>query len=162
MHIAHETAGAARTRSSLRPLFSRRDNEQPKLGQSVSRESKRTSSRHSGARLLARTRNPFRHLLCRSMDSGFALCAPRNDEWSDVTLPQPQLIIPLRRDLIALGAIGRRAAAVAGDDAGLLALDVGIDAGHPGIDLVGQQPLAKRLDVIGPGLNALRRRLQPR
>jgi len=65
-------------------------------------------------------------------------------------LPQPQLIIPLRRDLIASCAIGRGAAAVAGDDAGLLAFDVGVDAGHPGIDLVGQQPDAERLDVIGP------------
>src|SRR5437870_13573015 len=51
-------------------------------------------------------------------------------------LPQPQLIIPLCRHLVASGAIRRRAAAVAGDDTGLLALDVGIDAGHPGIDLV--------------------------
>ncbi len=31
--LAHETAGAARTRHSLRPLFSRRDNEFGKLGQ---------------------------------------------------------------------------------------------------------------------------------
>ena len=77
-------------------------------------------------------------------------------------LPQPQLLIPLRRHLVAPGAVGRRAAAVAGDDAGLLALDVGIDAGHPGIDLVGQQPHAERLDVIGPGFHAFRRRLQPR
>ena len=45
----------------------------------------------------------------------------------------------------------RGAAAVAGDDAGLLALDVGIDAGHPGIDLVRTAALAERLDVIGPG-----------
>src|SRR3954469_8827246 len=53
------------------------------------------------------------------------------------TLPQPQLLIPLRGDLVAPGAICRRAAAVAGDDAGLLSLDVGVDAGHPGIDFVG-------------------------
>src|SRR3954468_24930708 len=77
-------------------------------------------------------------------------------------LPQPQLLIPLRRDLIAPGAVGRCAAAVAGDDAGLLALDVAIDAGHPGIDLVGQQSLAECLDVIGPGFHARWRRLQPR
>src|SRR6188474_1782771 len=59
-------------------------------------------------------------------------------------LPQPQLPIPLRRHLVAPCAIRRRAAAVAGDDAGLLAFDIGIDAGHPGIDLVGQHPLAER------------------
>ncbi|RZN13175.1 hypothetical protein CWO91_00935 [Bradyrhizobium genosp. SA-3] len=35
--------------------------------------------RHSGARLLARTRNPFLRLACCTMDSGFALRAPRND-----------------------------------------------------------------------------------
>src|SRR5437879_5467682 len=72
-------------------------------------------------------------------------------------LPQPQLLIPLRRHLIAPCAIPRCAAAVAGDDAGLLALDVGIDAGHPGIDLVGQQAFTERLDVIGPGFHALGR-----
>src|SRR5215216_3500481 len=62
-------------------------------------------------------------------------------------LPQPQLLIPLRRHLVAPGAVRRRAAAVAGDDAPLLAFDVGIDAGHPGIDLVGQQPDAERFHM---------------
>jgi hypothetical protein len=37
LHLARETAGAARTRSSLRPLFKRAD-EFAKLGRSVSRE----------------------------------------------------------------------------------------------------------------------------
>ena len=36
--IAHETAGAARTRSSLRPLNSERANEDANLGQNMSRE----------------------------------------------------------------------------------------------------------------------------
>src|SRR5829696_4474540 len=79
-----------------------------------------------------------------------------------MTLPQPQLLIPLRRHLVAPGAVRRRAAAVAGDDAPLLAFDIGIDAGHPGIDFVGQQPDAERFHVIGPGGNTFRRRLQPR
>jgi hypothetical protein len=38
MHIAHETAGAARTRSSLRPLVFLGANEIANLGQSLSRE----------------------------------------------------------------------------------------------------------------------------
>src|SRR5438445_6694938 len=36
--IAHETAGAARTRSSLRPLFLGRANEDANLGQFMSRD----------------------------------------------------------------------------------------------------------------------------
>ena len=44
--IAHETAGAARTRSSLRPLFSRRANEDANLGRNASREREVISSRH--------------------------------------------------------------------------------------------------------------------
>jgi hypothetical protein len=35
---AHETAGAARTRSSLRPLFSEGANEYANLGQNMSRD----------------------------------------------------------------------------------------------------------------------------
>ena len=38
MHIARETAGAARTRSSLRPLFSKRDNEMQNSGRIAPRE----------------------------------------------------------------------------------------------------------------------------
>src|SRR6478609_1750569 len=37
------------------------------------------SSRHSGMRHLAQARNPLIHQLCRPMDSGLALRAPRND-----------------------------------------------------------------------------------
>src|SRR6185436_19155973 len=77
-------------------------------------------------------------------------------------LPQPQLIIPARCDFITPRAVGRGAAAVAGDDARLLALDVGVDAGHPGVDLVGKQSSPERLDVIGPALSTLSRRLEPR
>src|SRR4051812_834671 len=36
--------------------------------------------RHSGARLLARTRNPLGNLRRGTMDSGFSLREPRNDE----------------------------------------------------------------------------------
>jgi hypothetical protein len=38
MHIAHETAGAARTRSSLRPLIPERASEQFQLGRVAPRE----------------------------------------------------------------------------------------------------------------------------
>jgi len=38
MHIAHETAGAARTRSSLRPLIFWRDTVHANLGRIVPRE----------------------------------------------------------------------------------------------------------------------------
>src|SRR5437899_10020623 len=40
----------------------------------------RCSTRHSGARLLARARNPLGRLARVTMDSGFALRAPRNDD----------------------------------------------------------------------------------
>src|SRR5882757_2069773 len=82
-------------------------------------------------------------------------CFRRDDRWSE--LLQPQLRISLRRDRVAAFAVGRCAAAVAGDDAPLLALDVAVDAGHPGIDLVGEQPDAERLDMIGPAGGALGR-----
>ena len=51
--------------------------------------------------------------------SGIAsLCPPYGGVTHLLTmLPQPQLVIPLRRHLVASRAIGRRAAAVAGDDA---------------------------------------------
>src|SRR5258708_4118088 len=41
-------------------------------------------------------------------------------------------------------------AAVAHDPRLLLALDIAVDARHPGSDLVHQQTLAQRQDVIGP------------
>src|SRR5215469_2570347 len=67
-----------------------------------------------------------------------------------LSLGQRDLAITLRRDGIAVLAKGRMAAAIAHDLAGLLALDIAVDAGHPGIDLVEQQPLAARLDVVCP------------
>ena len=51
--IAHETAGAARTRSSLRPHVSMRANEDAKLGQTMSRERDAISTS-----LRAQRRNP--------------------------------------------------------------------------------------------------------
>jgi hypothetical protein len=46
--FAHETAGAARTRLSLRPLVFEGDKVFAKLGQTVSRERERTSEIDSG------------------------------------------------------------------------------------------------------------------
>ncbi|MEH2688398.1 hypothetical protein DXU04_26270 [Bradyrhizobium diazoefficiens] len=43
--------------------------------------------RHSGARLLARARNPFIHRRCSPMDSGLARRAPRNDETGQGVCP---------------------------------------------------------------------------
>src|SRR5689334_11755032 len=47
--IARETAGAASTRSSLRPLNSERANEDANLGQLMSRDREHTLSRHRPA-----------------------------------------------------------------------------------------------------------------
>jgi hypothetical protein len=47
VHLARETAGAARTRSSLRPLFSMRANEDTKLGRNAPRDREAVSA-HSG------------------------------------------------------------------------------------------------------------------
>src|SRR5829696_574729 len=44
--IARETAGAASTRSSLRPLFSKRANEDANLGRNAPRDRKLIFSRH--------------------------------------------------------------------------------------------------------------------
>jgi len=48
MHIAHETAGAACTRSSLRPLISGRANEMQNFGQIMPREQFSSSRRRPG------------------------------------------------------------------------------------------------------------------
>jgi len=45
---------------------------------------------------------------------------------------------------------------------GALALDVAVDAGHPRVDLVHQQPLAQPLDVVGPVGDAGGGSLDPR
>src|SRR5215468_12624932 len=93
------------------------------------------------------------------VSSGDALRASHHE---GLTLRQPQFTIPIRRDFVAAGAIGGRAAAIARDDAGGFAFDIAVDAGHPGIDLVRQQADAERLDMIGPGRDTLRCRFQPR
>src|SRR5207237_7583540 len=69
-------------------------------------------------------------------------------------LGQLEFGISACRHLVASGAVGRRAAAIARDDALLLALDVAIDPGHPRIDLIGEQARPERLDVLSPGLHA--------
>src|SRR5881275_1843316 len=69
-------------------------------------------------------------------------------------LGQLEFGISACRHLVASGAVGGRAAAIARDDAPLLALDVAIDPGHPRIHLVGEQARRERLDVLGPGLHA--------
>src|SRR5437868_6583902 len=68
-------------------------------------------------------------------------------------LGQLEFGISACRHLVASGAVGRRAAAIACDDALLLARDVAIDPGHPRIDLIGEQARPERLDVLGPGLH---------
>ena len=45
---------------------------------------------------------------------------------------------------------GRGTTTVAGNEAGLLPRHIGVDAGHPGVDLVGQQARAQRLNMLGP------------
>jgi hypothetical protein len=45
---------------------------------------------------------------------------------------------------------GGAAGALRDPERGALALDVAVDAGHPRVDLVHQQPLAQPLDVVGP------------
>jgi hypothetical protein len=46
VHVAHETAGAARTRSSLRPLFFKGANEDANLGRIAPRDRDRIFNRH--------------------------------------------------------------------------------------------------------------------
>ena len=58
-------------------------------------------------------------------------------------------IAPVSR-FVGTRAVGWSAAAVAGNDAGILAFHVSVDPGHPGIDLVGEQSDAARLDMVGP------------
>src|SRR5438876_10091906 len=62
----------------------------------------------------------------------------------EMRLSQRELAVPVCRHRIAVLAKGGVAAAVAHDLAGLLALDVAVDAGHPGVDLVHQQTFARR------------------
>src|SRR5207237_10874138 len=66
-------------------------------------------------------------------------------------LSQCQLPIPVCRHRLAAVAEGGVAAAEAHDPAGLFAFDMAVDDGHPRVDLVGQQALARRNDLVGPG-----------
>src|SRR5205823_506647 len=77
-------------------------------------------------------------------------------------LGQLEFGISACRHLVASGAVGRRAAAIACDDALLLARDVAIDPGHPRIDLIGEQARPERLDVLGPGLHTKSTSLESR
>src|SRR5438034_8661814 len=67
--IARETAGAASTRSSLRPLFKRRANGIAKLGRSAPRESEDASNRHCEER----SDEAIRLSACDAMDCFAAL-----------------------------------------------------------------------------------------
>src|SRR5438034_482090 len=69
-------------------------------------------------------------------------------------LGQLEFGISACRHLVASGAVGGRAAAIARDDAPLLALDIAVDPGHPRVDFVGEQARPERLDVLSPGLHA--------
>jgi hypothetical protein len=68
--IARETAGAARTRSSLRPLILRRDNEMQNFGRIAPREGEVAFNRHC-------ERSEAIHLAARR-ENGLLRCA-RND-----------------------------------------------------------------------------------
>jgi hypothetical protein len=61
VHIAHEIAGAARIRHSLRPLTTEGEQFPANLGRNTSREREDVFFRHSGIRHLAQARNPLIH-----------------------------------------------------------------------------------------------------
>jgi hypothetical protein len=61
VHIAHETAGAARIRHSLRPLTTEGEQFPANLGRNVPREREDVVFRHFGMRHLAQARNPLIH-----------------------------------------------------------------------------------------------------
>jgi hypothetical protein len=73
-HFAHETAGAARTRSSLRPLFSKRAELDENLGRTTPREGERTFGTPS-LRGAKRRSNPLFLYAARWIASAFALRA---------------------------------------------------------------------------------------
>jgi hypothetical protein len=81
VHIAHETAGAARTRSSLRPLIgegkeisgkARAERAARSRSCVLDRDAPHIHNRHSGMRHLAQARNPSRGRVGGSMDSGLS------------------------------------------------------------------------------------------
>ena len=65
-------------------------------------------------------------------------------------LSQRELAVARRCDGVAMFSIGWMASAVAHDPGGLLALDIAVDARHPGADLVHELPLTQGQNVIGP------------
>src|SRR4051812_28248293 len=65
-------------------------------------------------------------------------------------LSQRKLAVARRCDGVAMFSIGWIAPGIAHDPGGLLALDVAIDAGHPGAHLVHELASADRENVIGP------------
>src|ERR1700726_2729564 len=84
-NFAHETAGAARTRSSLRPLLSRRDKVIAKLGRFMPREWEAATPSTASFRG-ARTASPESILTVVVMDSGRAPSgAARNDDKGERT-----------------------------------------------------------------------------
>src|SRR6188768_981577 len=81
VHVAHETAGAARTRSSLRPLIgegkeisgkARAERAARSRSCVLDRDAPHIHNRHSGMRHLAQARNPSRGRVGGSMDSGLS------------------------------------------------------------------------------------------
>src|SRR4029453_18152813 len=80
----------------------------------------------------------------RSSPAGKTAACPRE------LRPHRQLAVAVRGHAVGPLPVLGRGAAVAGDDADVLALDVHVDAGHPGVDLVGEQALALFLDEGGP------------
>src|SRR5438045_5985074 len=79
---------------------------------------------------------------------------PDNDPSAAATLDERQCAIPVRRDRVAVLAIGGMAAAVAHDPGSLLAVDITVDAGHPRADFVHQLALTKGQHMLRPFGNA--------
>ena len=73
--IARETAGAASTRSSLRPLISMRANEDANLGRSASRECERIFSRHRPRRRTIQYSRGSSNGIDRPRRTGYPACA---------------------------------------------------------------------------------------
>src|SRR5712672_724892 len=104
----------------------------------------------------------LRSLSARRAGNGFrSTRMTANFRWDCGALNQRQFAVPLCNNGIAVLAKRGMATAVAHDLAGLFALDVAVDAGHPRVDLVEQQSLATRLDVVGPLSHPRGRGLDP-
>src|ERR1700751_799744 len=75
---------------------------------------------------------------------------PGNDPSAAATLGERQCAIPVRRDRVAVLAIGGMAAAVAHYPGSLLALYITVDAGHPRADFIHQLALTKGQHMVRP------------